>query len=188
MSSFIDLGEAHFNPFQCHLSKVLLIPRRFERCNLRMSTLGTRAYINTWTPCQTIWVVHRRRTSYDHAYPMILWYGLIGRIVYVASPAWNIRCLPCCGTYSESLLFFYWSKRQNENGIWRSVEHACRFKVVKLQFFYLTLNGCPLITTRFNMTRFGLHESKIPLATRRSVVSGFSLKHRIGDGGNWMGA
>lgn len=129
----------YFNPFQCHLSKVLLIHRQSERCNLRKSTWGIRAYINTWKPCQTIWAVHRRRISYDHVYLMILWYDLIGRNAYVASPAWNIRCRLCCGTYNESSLFFYWSKRQNEKRIWKLAEHICRFKLDSLLFllFYL---------------------------------------------------
>lgn len=51
-----------------------------------------------------------------------------------------------------------------------------------------TFNGCPLRTTRFSITRSGLHDKSTPLATSRNVVSGFSLKQRIGDGGNWIGA
>lgn len=110
---------------------MVLIRHRLEWCNLRMSILGIRAYINTWKPCRTIWVARRRRISYDRGYLMILWYDLIGHIVCVASPAWNTRCHLCCGTYSESLLFFYWSRRKNERGIRESVQHSNRFKILK---------------------------------------------------------
>lgn len=55
---------------------------------------------------------------------------------------------------------------------------------MEVTLIILTLNGCPLNTTRFKTIRSGVQDSKVPVATKVRDVLGFSRKHKTGAGGN----